>query len=411
MSYLIFLTVLLPFAIILYARLVAPLKLQRRWRFLWGSIITLFTAAVAYALPLTLQMAWHYEYNEGWQAKVMPWLYYAMTLLIVVIMLVVVRDLIWLGARIVRYFREYRVEKARQKSGKTELTPEEIEAGYEGMSRRDFLKRVSTMAVVGGAAIATPVTVYAAKHARVVKEIEIPFDNLPKELDGFRIVHLSDIHVGNTMFKEDIAEIVAETNALNPDLIAITGDMADGMPLIIGDWLEPMRDFRAKYGSWFVTGNHDHMWDGKGWCECIANLGIHVLDNAREILHVNGTKLAVAGAIDFRGDRRHRKWKSSPEQALAGIPDEVFKLMLVHQPASVDASLASGADLVLVGHTHGGQCWPVNFIVNAIMKYSRGLYRVNDKAVFVSCGTGYWGPPLRIGIPPEIDVITLKSRT
>ncbi len=410
MIYLVFLAALLPFALILYGRLISPLKLQRRWRFFWGSVIVTLTAIVAYALPLTLQMARHpAAYADSIWMTLLPWMYYAMTLLFVIIMLIVIRDLVWLLAKVVHVVREYRQNAAMKKSGRTELTPEEIEASNVRMSRRTFLKKASTLAVVGGAVVATPVSIYAAKHDRKIKEVEIALEQLPKELEGLRIVHLSDIHVGNTMFKEDVAAIVAETNALNPDLIAITGDMVDGIPSTIGDWLEPLRELKARYGVWFVTGNHDHMWDGRAWCDFIANLGIHVLENAHEIVKINGIQMAIAGVIDYRGDRKNRRWKTDPVAALSGIPQKMFKLMLVHQPASVDDSLANGADLVLVGHTHGGQCWPINYIVDAMMKYSRGLYMVDGKAVFVSCGTGYWGPPLRIGFPPEIDVITLKK--
>ena len=232
MIYLVFLAALLPFALILYGRLISPLKLQRRWRFFWGSIIVTLTALVAYALPLTLQMARHpAAYVDSIWMTLLPWMYYAMTLLFVLIMLIVIRDLVWLGAKVVHSVREYRQNAAMKKSGRTELTPEEIEAGNVQMSRRTFLKKASTLAVVGGAVVATPISIYAAKHDRKIKEVEIALEQLSKELDGLRIVQLSDIHVGNTMFKEDVAAIVSETNALNPDLIAITGlvnlDFAD----------------------------------------------------------------------------------------------------------------------------------------------------------------------------------------
>ena len=409
MFYLFFIILQLLFTLLLYARLVAPLKLQRRWRVLWGSLIFLYTGGVAFALPLTMLVARDPANADSLVVKLLPAIYYAMTLLFVVIMLVIVRDLVWLVVKLVRAIREKRAESARQKSGRTELTPEEIEAGYAQMDRRAFLKKASTLAVLGGAAVITPISIYCAKHVRKNKNIDISFEQLPKALDGLRIVHLSDIHVGNTMFKEDVAEIVAETNALNPDLIAITGDMVDGLPSVIGDWVEPLRGLKARYGTWFVTGNHDHMWDARGWCKIFSDLGMHVLDNAHEIVEINGTKLAIAGALDARGDRINREWKSEPAKALAGISPKLFKLMLVHQPESVDESLEHGADLVLVGHTHGGQCWPINYVVDALMQYSRGLYHIGNKAVFVSCGTGYWGPPLRIGFPPEIDVITLHK--
>jgi predicted MPP superfamily phosphohydrolase len=243
-----------------------------------------------------------------------------------------------------------------------------------------------------------------------VKHIEIELESIPAGLNGLRIVHLSDIHVGNTIRREDIEAMVKETNALNPDIVAITGDLCEGHPEFIGSWLDPMKNLKAKYGSYFVTGNHDHMWGARAWNQIVSNLGVRVLDNAHEIIDVQGTKLAVCGVLDLRGDRKERGWKSDPVAAMAGIEPGIFKLMLAHQPGSAEACFAAGANLNLVGHTHGGQFWPICYIVDAVHKYSRGLYYVDDKAIFVSCGTGYWGPPLRFGIPPEIDVITLKSK-
>ena len=122
---------------------------------------------------------------------------------------------------------------------------------------------------------------------------------------------------------------------------------------------------------------------------------------------MDGTPLAIAGAIDASGDRNVPTWISDPAKALFGIAPNIFRLMLVHKPVSVDTSFETIADLVLLCHTHGGQCFPLNFIVQVIENYAQGLYHVDGHTAFVSTGTGYWGPPLRIGIPCEIDVLTL----
>lgn len=407
-QYLLFFSVFIPFAVILYARLVAPHKLSRKWRLVFGTIIVLLIGAISWAFPVSLRLSkepsLYDQYNvSAW----LPELYCILTFICLTLVAIIIRDLIWLTIRIVRFGKSRKKKVATEKTAAPEPCADTENAL---LSRREFIKKASTLAVIGGAVLATPPAIYHAKRGLIVKEISISLESIPAEIDGFRIVHLSDIHVGNTIFEEDIAEIVAETNALNPDLIAITGDMADGLPEHIGDWINPMKNFKSKYGTWFVTGNHDHMWDAKGWCERIAKLGIRVLDNEHKTLEINGTTIAIAGAIDEWGDRKDRKWRSDPAKALSGIAPDMFKLMLVHRPASVNKSLAAGAHVILAGHTHGGQCWPLTYIIDALHHYSRGLYEVDGRAVFVSCGTGYWGPPLRIGVPPEIDVITLHHK-
>ncbi len=406
--YLLFFSVFIPFAVILYARLVVPHKLSRKWRITFGTVIILLIGVMSWAFPVSLRLSKEPSLYEQYNASAwLPWLYYILSFICLLLLAILIRDIIWIIVRCIRFYKSH-----NKKTTPQDKTAPEQDADTENalLSRREFLKRTSTFAVIGGAVLATPAAIYHAKQGRIVKEINISLEAIPAEIDGFRIVHLSDIHVGNTIFEEDIAQIVAQTNALNPDLIAITGDMADGLPEHIGDWINPMKDFKSKYGSWFVTGNHDHMWDAKGWCERIAKLGIHVLDNEHKTLEVNGITIAIAGAIDEWGDRRNRKWRSDPEKALSGIAPEMFKLMLVHRPSSVNKSLAAGAHVILAGHTHGGQCWPLTYIIDTLHHYSRGLYEVDGRAVFVSCGTGYWGPPLRIGVPPEIDVITLHHK-
>ena len=406
MNYVIFfvkyITITVFFATLLYLRLVHPHQLRKRWRFLAASVCLFVGGATAFALPMSIKLAkTRTLYEQLFGPELLPFLYYTMILLYVLIACIVVRDFIWC----VKTFIDWMHRRQKPVSESHEMPETEVDTPK--LSRREFLRRTSTLVTLGSAVVATPVVAYFGKKTRIIRHIDIPLASLPAGLDGLRIVHLSDIHVGHTLQQRDIAEIVAETNAQNPDLIAITGDIADGYPDLIGSWLDPMRDFHARLGTWFVTGNHDHMWDGRGWCEVVRSLGIRVLDNEHEIVDVDGTPLAIAGAIDASGDRKDPTWISDPVKALSGIEPNIFRLMLVHKPVSVDPSFEAGADLVLLGHTHGGQCFPLNIIVQAIEKYAQGLYQVNGHVAFVSAGTGYWGPPLRIGIPCEIDVLTL----
>ncbi len=342
--------------------------------------------------------------------------FYVMTVVAVLVCLVILRDIvlgIWNMIMVLhsakRHHREVHDSLTDLEIVKADKTLVQDVESVE--TRRDFLMRVSSWGVLGATAVASVPAVYSAKCRRTIRRTTIQFAKLPQAFDGMRIAHLSDIHVGNTITQNDVIDIVNETNALEPDMIVITGDIADGNPAYQADDLSPMRNLKAKYGVFYVTGNHEHGWGARGYCKAVAELGFVVLNNENRLIDVGGEQIAVAGVIDYSGDRRERKWKSDPAAALHGLPESIFKIMLAHQPASVDDSLKHGADLVLAGHTHGGQFWPACYLVDAIFKYSRGLYQMGQKAVFVSCGTGYWGPPLRLGVPCEICLHTLKRET
>lgn len=408
---LMFLSIAFPVAVIFYARIVKPLKLRRRYNIILGAAafaIVLLAGAATPAASLIarnrdLAQRLHFDVWGGWP-------YYLMAFVWALAACLFLRGAIVCGARFCAWLSDAARKKSRPPQQPIAAAPDARD-GEIDESRRLFLERAKQAATVGAALACMPPVVWDARSRRVIRRVDIAFGNLPKALSGLKIAHLSDIHVGNTMYRDNIADIVRETNALNPDIIVITGDLADGYADVIGSWIDPMRDFHAKYGTYFVTGNHDHMWDARGWIKKIESLGIVHLGNDRRILSINGTPLAIAGAIDARGDRRGNL-KSDPEKALEGIAPNIFKIMLVHQPASVDRSLAAGADLVLLGHTHGGQFWPMTYLIGAIHRYARGLYRAGkngEKAVYVSCGTGYWGPPVRAGVPPEIIDLRLLS--
>jgi len=386
------------FVIVVYTRLIRLLNIRKTAKILLLLLTMLFAVSIRGSLIISRAIAqdspWHW----------LVWVAYGVvTFCALLFVIILIRDILWLGVLLISKVKNRLSRRGIPTPGDA---PSSVEAHLRHQSRRNFLLATSSIAIGGIALVATPAAIYSAKACRKIRHVTITFDDLPHDLDGLRIAHLADIHVGNTITKNDIANIVRETNAQSPDLVAITGDIADGLPEIIGDDLSPMRDFQTKYGTYYVTGNHEHIWNAPGWCDVIAKLGIHVLNNESRIVQVGGSRLAVAGATDPRGVRDNMP--SDPAAALAGIPEDAFRLMLVHQPMSVDISLEHGADLVLVGHTHGGQFWPVNFIVDAIHKYSRGLYRIGQQAVFVSCGTGYWGPPIRLGVPPEICILKLK---
>lgn len=425
MFILMFLSVAAPVGIILYARLVRPLQLCLKWRVIWGAVIAVLMGICVSGIPLSVYFSRNLELAQRFHFDAWGSLaYYVMAFVCVLLVCVIVRDAILGCIKLYRYIRERRHTHAerdeasgkkasgKETSGK-ETSGEDAssEDAPEDVSRRKFMARGTQLATVGASLLVTPVTVCSAKQ-RVVKYVDIALPKIPASIDGFRIAHLSDIHVGNTIYRRDIAKMVEETNALNPDLIVITGDLVEGYSFLIGSWLEPIKNLKAPYGVYFVTGNHDHLYDINGWFEIIRSMNIHILNNAHEIIDINGTKIVLAGVIDAHGDRfrRIQPYRSDPVQALDGVAPDRFKIMLAHQPSSVVPSFEAGADLVLLGHTHGGQFWPCSLLIDKIHHYAHGLYDEGSRAAFVSCGTGYWGPPLRFGVPAEIDILTLHHR-
>lgn len=282
-------------------------------------------------------------------------------------------------------------------------------AGPVDPERRAFLTRSAHLGVVGGAVAFT-----AVGHANTwtppeLVRIDIPHDDLPPGLDGFRIVHLSDIHLGPTVSPDFLVDLVRRTNALDPDLVAITGDLIDGHVRHIGHWLDPLADLRARHGTFFCTGNHEYYWDGPAWCQAVEARDVTVLNN-RHVLRTHGDdRLAIAGCTDYTAGQLVPEHASDPVAALDGAPDDAFRIMLAHQPLSIHESARAGAHLQLSGHTHGGQYFPWNLVVGAFHPYTTGLHLHDRTAIYVSRGTAWWGPPMRLGAPAEMTLITLRQ--
>ncbi|MCF8479245.1 MAG: metallophosphoesterase [Rhodospirillum sp.] len=265
----------------------------------------------------------------------------------------------------------------------------------------------SALAVVGLSLLVTAVGfINARKVARVVR-VSVPLKTLPQALDGFTIAQLSDIHVGSTIKGGSVRRMVERTNRLNADMVAITGDVVDGDVSHLGKDVAPLGDLHSRHGTFVVTGNHEFYSGADPWMAAFAELGMHPLRNAHEILDHDGAKLVVAGVEDFSAGRHTPDRPSDPAKALEGAPEGLLRILLAHQPRSAEAASAVGADLQLSGHTHGGQIWPWNYAVRMQQPLTAGLHRWGSMWVYVSRGTGYWGPPKRFGAPSEITLITL----
>lgn len=196
-------------------------------------------------------------------------------------------------------------------------------------------------------------------------------------------------------------------NGAAPDLIALTGDFADSDPGEAEQAIAPLADLQAPHGAYFVTGNHEYFWDAAAWMAAFRRMGAKVLTNEHTVIRRGADAVVVAGVTDISTRRMGPPHGSNPAAALAGAPDTT-RILLAHQPASCVEAEKAGADLQLSGHTHAGQYFPFSQMIGWFQRYTKGLNRHGAMWVYVNQGTGYWGPPLRAGVPAKVTLLILK---
>jgi len=267
---------------------------------------------------------------------------------------------------------------------------------------------ISAAAVPLLAALSTFVGLLNARRLARVKSVDVPIADLPASLHGFTIVQITDIHIGPTIKRRHLDAIVDAVNDLDADMIAVTGDLVDGSVRHLSEHTQPMARLTARHGAYFVTGNHEYYSGAVGWIAELRRLGLRVLMNEHVVLQHDGADVVVAGVTDFSAHHFDPAQRSDPAAAIAGAPpDAGVKLLLAHQPRSAFAAAPAGFDLQLSGHTHGGQFLPWNFFVRLQQPFTAGLHRLGTLWVYTSRGTGYWGPPKRLGAPSEITHLRL----
>ena len=278
------------------------------------------------------------------------------------------------------------------------------------LDRRRMIFGATSAAIGGGAMVGAGVGYREATKVPRVKEVQVKIAGMDPRLDGLKIVQLSDIHVGPTIGATFLSRVIEIVNALEADVVCITGDLVDGHVPEKIEVVSLIEGIKAKYGRFFVTGNHEYYWDGPAWARAVAGLKWRVLLNEHEIVeHESGATFAVAGVTDYSAQKHVPSHASDPVGAARGIAQEVsLKVLLAHQPKSVWKAAEAGFDLQLSGHTHGGQFYPWNVVVGLAHPFSKGLHAYESMQIYVSCGTGYWGPPLRLGAPSEITVLHLS---
>lgn len=250
-----------------------------------------------------------------------------------------------------------------------------------------------------------------ARRTPPVERTTIPIKGLGKALDGLKIVQLTDIHIGETLDRRFLKRVVDQVNALKPDIVVVTGDAIDGPLTKLRDEVAGFGELRGRLGNFYVTGNHEYYHGAAAWIAEFQRLGLKPLLNAHVVLEQGGDKLVIGGVPDVEGARFSANHAPSVEAAFAGAPplSEAPRILLAHQPLFARRAGGQGVQLMLSGHTHGGQIFPFMFLVRLQQPVISGFHELSGVPVYTSRGTGYWGPPFRVGPSSEIAELTLKA--
>ncbi len=357
----------------LWHRLVYATDLPAALRFGLGVLVALLCCAAPARVALSRQL-------PGWLSEVLIWPSY-----------------LWLGFAFYWFFAALAgdlVGLALIFSG------DDVHAAWQG-------RRPWVCLGVGGAFGAF--ALWRARMTLATPLVEVTLRRLPMALDGLKIAQLSDVHIGPTLKEAFLRKVVATVNALEPDVVVITGDLVDAPVTEIGALLRPLQDLRATHGVYFVTGNHEYYAGARQWCEHLAALGVVVLRNERVSIGRGDASFELAGIEDFSAHHYLEGHRADLSKALEGCSESREVVLLAHQPRAALEAARRGVGLQLSGHTHGGQIWPFHYLVRLQQPFNAGLHRVGDTQVYVSRGTGYWGPPMRLGAPPEIAQVVLRA--
>jgi len=267
----------------------------------------------------------------------------------------------------------------------------------------------SAWAVIGVGTLLSLVGLFHARRVAPVREVTLPIAGLPEALHGFSIVQISDLHIGPTIQHGFVDAVVRRINQLEADLVALTGDIIDGDHALFRSHAEPLGRLQSRHGTYCVTGNHEY-YHGPvhPWLDEWRRLGLRLLHNDGHLLDHDGARLLIAGTPDITAHHHEASHRSDPQRAYRADLDADLRVLLAHQPLAAPQGAAAGFDIQLSGHTHGGQFFPWPWFVTLQQPVVAGLHRVGDMLLYVSRGTGYWGPPLRLMAPSEITRLTLR---
>ncbi|MCZ4499658.1 MAG: metallophosphoesterase [Marmoricola sp.] len=280
-------------------------------------------------------------------------------------------------------------------------------AGVPDPSRRLAIGR--GVALVTGLA-ATGTVGYGVRTALgppVLDRRQIALPRLPRSMDGTRLVVVSDIHLSPLIGKAHVSRIVERINQLDADVVAIVGDLVDGSVADRGADAEPLARIRSRHGAYFVTGNHDYYSGADAWIGRLDELGVRTLRNERTELLLRGGALDLAGVNDLTGAEHH----DAPDFAKTFADRDPNRpvVLMAHQPVQAHQAARYGVDLQVSGHTHGGQMAPFGLLARLEQPVVSGFGNVDGVPVYVTNGAGFWGPPVRVGAPPQVTLLQLRS--
>lgn len=259
------------------------------------------------------------------------------------------------------------------------------------------------------AAIVLPALVagFLVARAPAIKRVTVPIRDLPPAFEGYRIAQISDVHIGETLTRAFAQQVTEQVNALKADAVAVTGDLIDGSVAKLRDEVAPLGGLRGKDGVFYVTGNHEYYHGGSSWMAECERLGMKVLHNEHVLLERDGAQLAIGGVPDLEGGRFSALHEPDAAKTFDGVAETSPRVLLSHQPRFAKRVKGTRVDLMLSGHTHGGQIFPFMFFVKLQQPVIGGFATLWGVPTYTSNGTGYWGPPFRVGPRGEITEVTL----
>lgn len=287
---------------------------------------------------------------------------------------------------------------------------------FSTFTSRNYLSAVlrarsASAATVLLATTLSAVGVWQAVKSPAVRTVEIEFEKLPQALDGFKLVQLTDLHASRLLQRRWMEQVVSTTNALQPGLVVITGDFADGSVAARENDVAPLQKLSATHGVYSIVGNHEYYTEYQAWQQHLQDLGLRLLLNSHARIKVANSSIVIAGITDPVAERFDQVTPNALA-ALKGVPADDFTVLLSHRPGTARQNAPLGVALQLSGHTHGGQVLGLHWITQlANQGYVSGLYDVDTMKLYVSNGTGLWnGFPLRLGRSSEITQIILRTR-
>ncbi len=275
--------------------------------------------------------------------------------------------------------------------------------------RRRFLQCSMNIGIIAASGSLTFSGLAEGLGSPQVKKVDIKIENLQPEVEGFSLVQISDLHIFSAIHHNWVQNIVERVNSLTPDIIAVTGDIVDAPYSELCDNVAPLAGLTARFGKYFVTGNHEYMAEAGGvdeWIRELENLGLTLLLNNHRIISQGHGKILVGGVADYSAPYRSSH-DSNPAQAMGENSNADVKILLAHQPQSVYKAAQAGFDLQLCGHTHGGMFPLCRWLRSLTHPFQAGLYKYKNTQLYVNSGTGYWGIPWRYKTPPEITHLKL----